>query len=357
MRYIAIKAVESLMDLYTLFVPHFNYRGIDRIVEFDQDKITDLENVLNQTVLGLSFGFLNGFTDDLSELKYAIQDCVDDLRTDEETILKVKTCGNGLAFYLTGALMTTISTQLNDENFGLGTQLINVLTRLEKEQMPNWIATGENFALGLSSGITSMNKKVRLAAVFIANVALQAVKDEWSTRSPSEEAEALGILFDMGLANGISTYAHAVDDSASALADSALDTLRSTLSNITGILLDEMDTDPVIRPVLDMSNIIDGAEYMNRLFMDDREIGDVFSGRSFRRGTDHLSLDNGRPVNEQSNSDVVNAITDLSNRFDNLSNAVANMQLVMDTGTLIGHIDTKINQRLGVLAGRRERGN
>ncbi len=68
-------------------------------------------------------------------------------------------------------------------------------------------------------------------------------------------------------------------------------------------------------------------------------------------------LDIASIVNGDNNKNVVAAIENLSARFDNLSEAVANMKMVLDSGQLVGQIGTKVDKRLGVLAGRKERGN
>lgn len=60
------------------------------------------------------------------------------------------------------------------------------------------------------------------------------------------------------------------------------------------------------------------------------------------------------------NADIINAVNDLSNRMIDIMSRYfpqfANQQLVMDTGTLVGEIATKMDDRLGIMIGHKERG-
>ena len=61
-----------------------------------------------------------------------------------------------------------------------------------------------------------------------------------------------------------------------------------------------------------------------------------------------------------SNADIISAVNDLSNRMIDIMSQYfpqfANQQLVMDTGTLVGEIATKMDDRLGIMIGHKERG-
>lgn len=64
--------------------------------------------------------------------------------------------------------------------------------------------------------------------------------------------------------------------------------------------------------------------------------------------------------NAGSNADIISAVNDLSNRMIDIMSQYfpqfANQQLVMDTGTLVGEIATKMDDRLGIMIGHKERG-
>ena len=57
------------------------------------------------------------------------------------------------------------------------------------------------------------------------------------------------------------------------------------------------------------------------------------------------------------NRDVVDELRTLREQFDGLSSAVTSMNLVLDTGVLVGQTSAAMDRQLGMLASRRERGN
>ena len=54
---------------------------------------------------------------------------------------------------------------------------------------------------------------------------------------------------------------------------------------------------------------------------------------------------------------VVNEIQALSSRIDMLGEAITNMQVVLDTGVLVGATSAKMDSQFGIMSMRRGRGN
>ena len=60
--------------------------------------------------------------------------------------------------------------------------------------------------------------------------------------------------------------------------------------------------------------------------------------------------------NRNSNRDVVSELQKLYDRFDELNASISNMQVVLDTGVLVGQTAGPIDALLGAYAGRKGRG-
>jgi hypothetical protein len=105
-----------------------------------------------------------------------------------------------------------------------------------------------------------------------------------------------------------------------------------------------------------MTDLETGAATIGTMF-GSPSYGGVFSDGLFRRNAGMLGYDSGRLTGANNNRDVVSAITNLTDRFNVLSDAVSNMQMVLDSGELIGRLGPKIDRNLGILSGRKERGN
>jgi hypothetical protein len=82
-----------------------------------------------------------------------------------------------------------------------------------------------------------------------------------------------------------------------------------------------------------------------------------FGGSIALQNVGELRLEDGRMSRGTDNQNVVDAITRLESRFNNLSEAVSHMQIVLDSGTLVGETRAQMDQQLGFTAAMRERGN
>jgi hypothetical protein len=89
----------------------------------------------------------------------------------------------------------------------------------------------------------------------VASKALNAAKNLLGINSPSKEFKKLGVWSDEGLADGFDDGSGMVEKSARGVAGRALDTLRGSLSDMSSIFSKDMDLNPTITPVLDLSEV------------------------------------------------------------------------------------------------------
>lgn len=149
--------------------------------------------------------------------------------------------------------------------------------------------------VGLADGIKAGKSMVINAAVDAAVSAYRAACEALDIQSPSRKMYEVGRFFDEGFGNGISKFSYGVVQKAKTLATDTLGafqeevsgsrinlddgfsfsegTIRSlndALSSLRTLVTDSLDTDPVIRPVLDLSNVEAGAQKINQLFANRR---------------------------------------------------------------------------------------
>ena len=102
--------------------------------------------------------------------------------------------------------------------------------------------------------------------------------------------------------------------------------------------------DPVIRPILDLSEIQNGVRDANSML----DFGGSYKLAS--SATKSFATSQGATVtytNNNDNSDVVNAIEQLRADLSNLNVRLGNIQVVMDTGTLVGELVDPMDEALG----------
>lgn len=221
-----------------------------------------------------------------------------------------------------------------------------------------WVSTGVNLAMGMEQGILSMVGRVKSAATAVASGAARAIQITWQVHSPSRVGDGLGKNFDLGLVNGLSEYAKRVSGEATNVARGVVDSAKTLLLGSNSSIFDFIDPTPRIRPVIDMSGIEDGISSMNGLFAANHNINaGFFSGRTFSMGAGSLNFEGSRIIGSQDNIDVINELQILRDHIDDLNEAILNMQLVLDSGELVGGTVSKMDASLGNKSMMRNRAN
>lgn len=122
---------------------------------------------------------------------------------------------------------------------------------------------GTEVCMGVITGLKNNQSAVSAAAAAVAAQALAAAKAELEIKSPSRKFAEVGKYADEGLISGLLAYARRVSDAASDVGRTALDGLRNSIARISAVVNDEMDTTPVIRPVIDLTKVHSGIGELN----------------------------------------------------------------------------------------------
>lgn len=125
---------------------------------------------------------------------------------------------------------------------------------------------GANAAQGLADGIRSKIDEIADAAIDAAKKAVAAAKKELDEHSPSKVFFKIGENVDLGMVNGIRAYLGRIGNAGTALGREAIDSMKSAIAHVSDIVDREMDAEPTIRPVLDLSNVQNGVGKINSLF-------------------------------------------------------------------------------------------
>lgn len=230
----------------------------------------------------------------------------------------------------------------------IGIALIGVLNSKQSgfRQAGNYAARG--FAIGIREGRSSAIS----AAIELASSTLSAVKNRLNEHSPSKETAALGQYFSLGLAEGIDQYSYVAKQSADSMSQEALDAVKAELAALASVSLDDLDTSPVIRPVIDISDVSAGVGAISSMMQ-------VQPGIQVRGIMSAATPDNLRAVAEENRSTdtsgIMREIQAINGKLDVFSAQLANMKVVLDSGELVGGIQSKVDAALGRNAKMRER--
>lgn len=203
---------------------------------------------------------------------------------------------------------------------------------------------------GLGDGIWANRYAAINAAIDVMNAAIDAAETTAGISSPSKEFARLGMYSDMGLAIGLRDSMHLVDSAAGEVSQSALDTVLDNIWSIQSMPLDQLEVNPTIRPVLDMSNISSRADMINSLLGGSRTIG--FNTRQLEAQAQFLSDASGSDINS-----INQQITGLRDQIAHLEETMSNIKMVVNTGALVGAMTVDVDKAMGAMSRRAERGN
>ena len=117
---------------------------------------------------------------------------------------------------------------------------------------------------GLINGIRDMTDRVAAQAAEMARAAYEAACTALGVHSPSKMFYDIGMYSDIGMANAMDDYSRVVEMSSRSVGEAALDSMRDSIAKLQAYALSDIE-DPVIRPVLDLSEIQNGVKSANML--------------------------------------------------------------------------------------------
>ena len=141
----------------------------------------------------------------------------------------------------------------------------NCINTINGKQL-SWTGSGIYLVTGFITGIRSQIQAAAQAAAEMAAAALAAAEFKLGINSPSRAFMEVGEYAVMGLAQGLRDYSELSENAASTLGGNVIDNLRDTIKSVYDIVNSEFDSQPTIRPVLDLSNVEAGAVKLNSMF-------------------------------------------------------------------------------------------
>lgn len=189
-----------------------------------------------------------------------------------------------------------------------------------------FISAGRSMIQGLISGIKSAAASVASAAKSVVQGAINAAKSALKINSPSKVFIAIGKSTNEGFVKGIEADAHKSAAAAEGLAYSVIDSMQSSIARISNAINTDIDMNPTIRPVLDLSNVEAGARSLNGM-LDGSQLNASLSG--------DMSRSIGAIQNGNNNGELLSAIKDLQGNVGNSGDTYQINGITYDDGSAI----------------------
>lgn len=237
-------AVSAVLTALIQNIPLF-VEFLDLLVNTVLAKLIEWTPTIVQAAFTMLLSFLSGMRDNIQEV--------------------VETAIDIVINFIEG-----IASKINDivdAGFDLLEAFIEGIEHGINDRMPNliqdFIGLGGELIAGIAKGLLGGVGKALSAIGSVCTSILNKAKSIFDSHSPSKEFERIGRWNDEGLAQGLLKYSRYAENAASNVGENTMDSLRDSLSNITEAIDSDIDFSPTITPVLDLSEIQNGAKSIN----------------------------------------------------------------------------------------------
>lgn len=225
------------------------------------------------------------------------------------------------------------------------------------------VDVGGNLISGLWQGITGAAGAVWNGICDFGSSIVNGFCDFFGIHSPSRVMAGIGEYLSLGLAQGITDETGSVVQGVQDVSDTALSTMMDLAQRVGDIASDDFEYEPSIQPVVDMSDVQNGVDWLNdTLFQNgtvalnaERTAG--LAANVVRRAevTKAQQEEANKPDQKANpNADIVSSVEALGEHIDSIARAVANMKVQMNGRKLVGEIINDVDEGLGKISGRRK---
>lgn len=144
-------------------------------------------------------------------------------------------------------------------------QIINSCLTAIRNKYTDFYNAGKYLVEGFAKGIDEYTWYAEARARAMARAAAQAAEAELDINSPSKVGYRIGGFFGMGFVNSLIDYTDKSYDAGASVAKSAKEGLRNAVSKIGDFIENGIDSQPTIRPLLDLSDVSEGANRLSAL--------------------------------------------------------------------------------------------
>ena len=221
-----------------------------------------------------------------------------------------------------------------------------------------WDETGQAIVAGMSNGVGTGKTFIdKMKGVAID--AVNAVKDVFENHSPSRASAEIGMFMGEGIVVGLTKYSDRVSQASENVGRESISAISSSISRISDVINSDIDVEPTITPVIDLTNVRNGIGMINGAFGANRSmnLGMAIAANN-QNGNSYQTELFGKMYDmaEKANSKLTSAIDSLRSDFNDMASKLERMQVVLDSGALVGEIAPDMDSALGGLAKMNRRG-
>lgn len=338
----SVPAAEALAD----FVKALPRSGGAWQKVFGSKNASDFSNQLK--ALGTS---MKNLSNTLSEVEFSYYDsAATALNSITEAVANFNVSSLNSIVTSIGGLGTRASTAFttNVENSTIKNAFdapLNKAVSSARGSMSKFYSAGRYLVAGFANGIRDNIYLAQRAAIALADNTESAARSRLHINSPSKVFRKIGAGVPEGFAQGIERFSYLGARAVESMSNDAIGSASKVLSNVTAALTDDVNTQPTIRPIVDLSNVENSSDAISNMLAMDPTVSAFSNVHS-------ISAMMNRNQNG-ANDDVVSAIKDLGKTIGKASGDTYQINgITYDSGSEVSDaIQTLI--RASIIEGRR----
>lgn len=193
---------------------------------------------------------------------------------------------------------------------------------------------GRYLVQGFANGMSNYAYIAKNAAKYVGDSAVTALKNATKEHSPSKITYGFGRYFTEGFVNGITDTTMSAVRSSESLGVKATTALQKTLSTLNTMIDEGIDSQPTIRPVIDMSNVQSGIGQINSMLDLGTTVDLGYSGIITGRLSDTTAA--------MSQQEQINILRRMSTLMDSYFPQFREHDVYLDTGVIAGSVNRKL---------------
>lgn len=226
------------------------------------------------------------------------------------------------------------------------------------------VDVGKNMISGLWEGITGAAGAVWNGICDFGSAVVDGFCDFFGIHSPSRVMAGIGEYLSLGLAQGITNETDSVVQGVQDVSDTALSTMMDLAQRVGDIASDDFEYEPSIQPVVDMSDVQNGVDWLNDTLLQNGTVAlnaertaGLAANVVRRAEVTKAQQEEANKADQKANpnADIVSSVEALGEHIDSIARAVANMKVQMNGRKLVGEIINDVDEGLGKINRRNNR--
>lgn len=212
----------------------------------------------------------------------------------------------------------------------------------------------EGYKLGLHDAVSRTDAYRSIAD--LGTRTQDTLKKILGERSPSKKAAVIGEYFVQGFINGILDLSSAAETATEDVGEESMSALRMILDRLFNTTMENLNVNPTITPVLDLSQVEAGITSMNGMFDNNSSYGLAFGNATAYNNGLSAKFAGMKVQNEYDGTNVVEAVNSLRNDISEIKTAMGTLGFYVDGKQMATAIADPMSSALNKIAVNTGRG-